>query len=184
MLKSETSQPFSYFSPMDAAVLRRRTWSRPGLDPSVHPLRGGLFAEMRASFWVSSWTVLSWLLCQYWDGIVRPNRDFSWPRRDTLQTFSSSPLQITVLYFLQCFPLLWPDCGHSLLCSVLNFGVTTVLHWLSIGTLRAIYMMFWILYVTFKTTLARLSNSVVVQAFYQLLMSSFFNTFIWSHSAS
>ena len=72
-----------------------------------------------------------------------------------------------------------PDGGVQVALSsyLLNFGVTTVLHWLSIGTHRAIYMVFWILYVVFKTTLARLGNSAVAQAFYQLLMSSFFNTF-------
>ena len=59
---------------------------------------------------------------------------------------------------------------------MLNFGVTTVLHWLSIGTHRAIYMVFWILYVASKTTLARLGNSAVAQASYQPLVSPFSNS--------
>ena len=67
---------------------------------------------------------------------------------------------------------------------LLNFEMTIVLHWLFIGTHKAIYMMFWILYVVFKTTLARLSNNVVAQIFYQLLMFSFSNTFTWNHSTS
>ena len=60
--------------------------------------------------------------------------------------------------------------------NLLNFEVTIVLHWLFIGTHRAIYMVFWILYVASKTTLARLGNSAVVQASYQLLVSPFSNS--------
>ena len=61
--------------------------------------------------------------------------------------------------------------------------MTIVLNWLSIGTHRAIYMVFWILYVASKTTLARLGNSAVAQASYQLLVSPFSNKVpIFEHS--
>ena len=62
------------------------------------------------------------------------------------------------------------DCKGRLVSIVkytplLEFGVTTVLHWLSIGTRRAIYMVFWIPILASKTTRARLGNSAAAQAY-------------------